>query len=504
MIESYNLQLKAKKQNKNKPIILLFIFIVSILTITLCSKSSPLYPFNDWVDSNCFFTVGKSIVNGQVLYRDIFEQKGPILYFLHSIAYLISPTSFLGVYFLEIVSCFFFLFFSYKIIRLFCDEKSIILIPIISALVYSSQPFSHGDSAEELCLPLLAYAFFIGIKMVITDKKIKLTDCFCIGLSVGTILWIKYTMLGFYIGLIIVPTIIYVKNHWIKDIFKSALMIIAGVINISIPVLLYFIINNSVPELFTVYFYDNIFLYSSINSDNNVILKYIHVILSIGRHFFPVALFILFGFIFCIVKKNIRLFLLYTIILITTFIFTYIGRYFLYYALTFAVFTPLGASGIYIFIRTTILKLFSKRKIIMKSYIINTLYSLVALLAIPLMFKLSPNTYLLSYSKEDMPQYKFDKIISQKENPTLLNYGFLDGGFYTVSNIVPSCKYFCQLNMPYDYMYKTQKYYVDNGLTDFVVTRDTEIKSPYYELSAKCDFYFEGDVRKYYLYSKCK
>ena len=32
----------------------LFALIAALGVMTVCSKSSPLYPFNDWVDVNCF------------------------------------------------------------------------------------------------------------------------------------------------------------------------------------------------------------------------------------------------------------------------------------------------------------------------------------------------------------------------------------------------------------------------------------------------------------------
>ena len=42
--------------------LVLFCLITAFLILILCSKSSFLYPLNDWVDANCFFTVGKSMV----------------------------------------------------------------------------------------------------------------------------------------------------------------------------------------------------------------------------------------------------------------------------------------------------------------------------------------------------------------------------------------------------------------------------------------------------------
>ena len=88
----------------NKKVILTILLIVSILTLLICSKNSPLYPYNDWVDGNAFFTMGKGMFNGKVPYKDLFEQKGPLLYLIYVIGYLISHDTFLGVYLLEVIS----------------------------------------------------------------------------------------------------------------------------------------------------------------------------------------------------------------------------------------------------------------------------------------------------------------------------------------------------------------------------------------------------------------
>lgn len=72
--------------------------------LLICTKSSPLYSLNDWVDSNAFFTMGKGIINGKIPYKDLFEQKGPLLYFIHGISYIISNKTFIGVFILEVLS----------------------------------------------------------------------------------------------------------------------------------------------------------------------------------------------------------------------------------------------------------------------------------------------------------------------------------------------------------------------------------------------------------------
>ena len=54
---------------------LLFAFLLSFLFITICSRNSFLYPINDGCDVNCYFTIGRSLLDGKVLYQDIYDQK---------------------------------------------------------------------------------------------------------------------------------------------------------------------------------------------------------------------------------------------------------------------------------------------------------------------------------------------------------------------------------------------------------------------------------------------
>ena len=83
---------------------------------------------------------------------------------------------------------------------------------------------------------------------------------------------------------------------------------------------------------------------------------------------------------------------------------------------------------------------------------------------------------LLFYGKkrEDYPQYQFAQIIRQTPEATLLNYGFLDGGFYLAAGVMPTTKYFCQLNIPEEVLPeipRTHQRMIENGETDYVVAR---------------------------------
>ncbi len=474
-----------------------FILVTSFSFITLCSKSSPIYPFNDWFDANCFFTVGKSMVHGKILYKDIFEQKGPLLYFFYAFSYKISPTTFFGVYLLEIASSFAFLLLSYKSMLLFCSKKVIFALPVLSAIIYCSPAFSHGGSAEEFSLPVIALVLYIGLKSLSLKSDISKSQWLVIGLCASVVFWTKYTFLGFFIGFLICFFAKSIKKKEVIPFLFSMIWFVCGFALLSVPVLLYFLLNDGLSDLFSVYFYSNILLYSE---DSGIFLNLLSGLQSISRKF-PAIFGIVAISLFYLFRKKRHSFAFFALTLFFTFFFIFSGgRRFAYYSLLLAVFVPVGVASAYMILKELKFPLPQ----IKRSSRPLLAFSILGI-CITTSYFTSPNTYLLKYSKSEMPQFIFDETISKTENPTLLNYGFLDGGFYTASNVIPNCKYFCGLNLNLNEIESTQNSFVDQGLVDFVVTRDTPLPeeiSTKYELASTADFKFEKKHFTYYLYKK--
>ena len=147
------------------------LFCVALVTVSVCSLSSPLYPFNDWVDANCFFTVGKSMLYGIVPYRDLYEQKGPLLYALYALCYPISHRTFLGGWLLEIAAAWAFLSLAWKSHLLLTGRRDPIFLFLTAALVYTAPAFLKGGSAEELSLPLLMLSLYYGLRCVFLNRE---------------------------------------------------------------------------------------------------------------------------------------------------------------------------------------------------------------------------------------------------------------------------------------------------------------------------------------------
>ena len=102
------------KKNRIETLLLVIYAAVLITSVSICA---PQRIFTDFVDINIIFTVGKSLWKGLIVYRDLFEHKGPLMYAITALAALVSKTSFLGVWIIEIIVAAAFLLISRKIIR---------------------------------------------------------------------------------------------------------------------------------------------------------------------------------------------------------------------------------------------------------------------------------------------------------------------------------------------------------------------------------------------------
>lgn len=461
--------------------LLLFCLLTAFLFQLICSKSSPLYPDNDWVDLQCFSTVGRALTNGKVLYRDIYEQKGPLIYFFHAAASLISNESMLGVFLLTVPFVGLYLFFSALILRRLGAGRvfSACAVVLLACITHVLPCFAHGGSVEELNLWLLSAALYIMVCTIKDGRFFSMLACFLLGLMAGITLFFKFTITGFFLGFVLFATVWYIREKEYKKLLLSALWFAAGALCIVLPCLLYFALNQALPDFFNAYFYNNLFLYSGIDHENGFSTLRIPGImaafglLSLAWYKFriPKCGKMVFAVLSCLAMLGVG---------------TYWGHVFVYYEL---IFLPFAVFAVVPFIR------FAQRvpKLVPAFMLVGTL---------ALACFISPNTYLLHYQKEQMPAHRFAARIRQTENATMLNYGFLDGGFYRAAGILPSNKYFCKLNIPLPQMLEEHDALLNEGRVDFIVTRNTPVDSPLYSLVDVAAFPFEKQNFVYYLYQR--
>jgi len=513
-----NLKLKNGEMNGEAPAIyLIFLFLYAFVLMLFFTESSPLYLINEWVDPNAFFTVGKGMAHGLVPYRDLFEQKGPLLYALHALAYTVSHQTFFGVYILESLAMFVNLYFTYKISRLYLNQLASVLISIIFPIfILNHNSFRFGDSAEEFSIPFLIVFFYLVLNQFHDNRFFSFSKMFYFlnGIMVGCVFWIKFTLigawLGFYFALLIFSLLF---KNW-KNLILVVVFTLLGFVLSSAPWIAYFGIHHAITDLVNVYIKFNLFSYPS---QFSIVGKLINSAILFGKVFnqnLEVKVMMVIGLVgFLLTRK----FLLnkaqkYTFVSIIIFLILgvyYGGRSYPYYFLIIVPVSSFGLITIGYYIQFASEKGQKKFGELRWDVLITS-----ALLSIVLCFGFNSN--ILSskiFIERPTAQETFAKEIKKESHPTLLNYGFLDGGFYLAANVVPNVRYFEKQNIDphiYPENMREQKRYVKERKIKFVVLRlpvslqERSVHVPYlkknYRLIKQQDQLVEGRLYRYLLY----
>ncbi len=483
-----------------------FCLLCAALLMLLCTKSSPLYPLNDWEDANILSTMGRGMLTGRVPFRDLYDQKGPMAYLIYGLAWLISPRSYFGLYIIEALSFSGFLYFSWRSVTLFEESNALFCMPLLGALTASAMSFAHGGSVEELSLAALAFSFFDILRYYrrAYPAPMPYWRLLVHGALAGCLLWTKYTMLGFYIAWMGVLFIALLIARRPGRAFLSCGMFLLGMAAATLPWLVYFAASHALDDMFRYYFLYNIFGYSG-DAQRSVFA----MLLDIGRNTLATfrrnpqyGLLIALGVFWLsffrdaeasrMEKWNVWA------LCVASCCGIYIGGLGLrYYGVVLTVFAALGL--------VPLLRLFNRRVLPHLQGRVWARALPCALLALSLAIcpLISDNAYMLGWKRDELPQFRFAdtmRELSGKENPSVLSYQMMDSGFYFCAGYEPDFRCFTRLNIAQEEILSEQDRYLDEGLTEFVVTRNQELAHENYELVGSASYFYEEGEKTYRLY----
>jgi hypothetical protein len=72
-------------EKRKKWLNILRLFLIAFSVLLVFSTCSYLYAINPWSDANIFFTIGRGIISGRKMYIDLFDHKGPLIYYLYAL-----------------------------------------------------------------------------------------------------------------------------------------------------------------------------------------------------------------------------------------------------------------------------------------------------------------------------------------------------------------------------------------------------------------------------------
>ena len=430
-----------------------FLFLLAFALIFGCSQSSPAFPINTWEDANCLLTVGRAMRNGAVLYRDIYEQKGPTLYALHALAAFVVPSGggFLGVFILEVLACFLTLVSAYR-----CTSGQtagrLLTVTVLAAVICSCGAFCKGDSAEEFCLPCIMAMITICHR---TKGRFTDSDMGKLGFLSGIIATVKFTILGIPLGLCLCTPFLTGFQRPFR-IVKKAAAFLAGML---IPILawtVYFAVHDALGDFFTAYIYNNIFLYAGERP------KTWELLYMLQQNALMLLLLLLGAARFA--RKAENRFMLVPL-LVQSLVLILGGRMWPYTLLILTPFTLFPIQAGTAVLEKGMRRVFEDKR--SSRHVLNILTGGLTLLTVLCAILLSPNAGMRHTRFEDTPQGQLSRYI--RPGASFLQYSHLDDGMYLVTGQLPQRKFFCNLNVDYPLMREELDRYLEEGIPEYVL-----------------------------------
>ena len=242
-----------------------YVFLVLyalILLLWYSFTTSPLYNRIGF-DSEIFKVFGIGILEGKIPYRDLFDHKGPVIFFINVLGQLIAPGR-TGLFLLQTVSlsCAFVLI--YKISRLFSSVKKSVAIALLIGLFMTALGVG-GNQVEEWELPWQLLSVYLALKYLLGFEKNPIHPpvyTLIYGICFGIVSFTRLNDGALIAGMMIGFAAFLILKKQQKQLPLNIALFLLGWALTAVPILLYFGLNGALSEFFYGSYIHN-FLYAA-------------------------------------------------------------------------------------------------------------------------------------------------------------------------------------------------------------------------------------------------
>ncbi len=241
--------ISVEKNTKSLLRVLLFILSAFTGALLFSETTSPL--FSDWgYDSAMFQTIGKYWAEGFLPYVDLFDHKGPIIFFINAVGYAIRGRT--GVFLLQILFLAAAEAAAYRLLRIKKAERVSLLLSLLLPLVLAAN-WQEGNTTEEYILPFLLFSYYRMYKWSVSFAAGEYTHApfhaAIYGAAFAFALLTRVTnAIGVCIGVLFISISLTVKKEW-KNLFQNALGFFLGAAVLIVPFCLYYYLHGALYEM---------------------------------------------------------------------------------------------------------------------------------------------------------------------------------------------------------------------------------------------------------------
>lgn len=200
-------------------------------------------------DYAIFSAIGYGWLHGRIPYLEMFDHKGPYLFFINMVAHAMHIGKW-AIWLLELGIALFVFEIIYRIGLIFRLSTGFnYLACLICAGTYFACIYT-GSSSEEMSLPFQMGSLLIALKIISGQSHNLRKSAFITGLCFGIVAFIRINNNCTICGIVPALIIYLVQKKQYKEIWESAVCFIAGVALAAAPPILYFAYYGALGDMF--------------------------------------------------------------------------------------------------------------------------------------------------------------------------------------------------------------------------------------------------------------
>lgn len=239
MLESVNEKHKFGLSTKlNNEFIAIGIIFIVLFFFLFKSPVHPLRIKNTLgTDSAVFQTIAMVMEQGGRPYTDIFDHKGPLLYLLNYLGYIIGPIG--GILYIEYLFLIVSFFFLYKIARLrVAPQLALIICGLALSLLYKY--YEGGNLTEEYALLFISISLFYFSDYLENQRITRIRVAIC-GACFASVCLLRANMIALWCVFCLAISGQCLLKHEYSRLIEFAICFVAGVVCVLLPCIVWLI-----------------------------------------------------------------------------------------------------------------------------------------------------------------------------------------------------------------------------------------------------------------------
>lgn len=230
--------------------------LLALVAVALLALSPPFLTAVPYRDSGVFLYVGERMLHGDVPYRDVWDHKTPLIYFLDAFGLWLGGGSLWGVWGVQFVSLLAALLLGFYGFRS-------VFGPVgawVGSLSWAGGVFvalEHGNLTEEYALPLKFAALWALLRLQRSPSRVG--PLLVLGLTATLAALLKPNLIGLHVAVVLV---LVGQSLWHRNwqrLWTDLAWLGAGTLSLLLPVVLYLGANGALAG-----FWDQSFVYNSV------------------------------------------------------------------------------------------------------------------------------------------------------------------------------------------------------------------------------------------------